>query len=130
MVCSNHAIHDGKYFTTESKKKTLLKEVTLVPDKIAEPAENAKIEQAIKYGALLGEGTVNARMWANEQTSEMNPRFLELLCRQICDKNNIEIAVLQQPDLQQEKLNMIQAVGQGAECPPRLIVMTYVYDMI
>ena len=63
-------------------------------------------------------------MWANEQSSEMNPRTLELLCREICDKNNIEISVLQvgtptpahpkAPDLHREKLNMIEAVGQGS----------------
>ena len=85
---------------------------------------------------VLRLGTVNARMWANEQSSEMNPRTLELLCREICDKNNIEISVLQgrtptpaypqAPDLHREKLNMIEAVGQGSACPPRLIVMTYV----
>ena len=69
---------------------------------------------------------MDARCWANEQTSEMNPRSLELMCRQICDRNNIEISVLQSPDLQKENLNLIQAVGQGAACPPRLIVMTYV----
>ena len=58
-MCSNHLIHDGKYFTTKDKQKTLLKEVTFVPDKIAEEADNLKIEQAIKYGALLGEGMYN-----------------------------------------------------------------------
>ena len=58
-MCSNHLIHDGKYFTTIDKQKTLLKEVTFVPDKIAEEADNLKIEQAIKYGALLGEGMKN-----------------------------------------------------------------------
>ena len=56
MVCSNHLIHDGKYFTAKDKQKTLLKEVTFVPDKVAEAEDNAKIEQSIKYGALLGEG--------------------------------------------------------------------------
>lgn len=53
-------------------------------------------------------------MWANEQSSEMNPRTLELLCREVCDKNNIEISVLQAPDLHREKLNLIEAVGQGS----------------
>lgn len=71
--------------------------------------------------------TVNARMWANAPSSEMNPRTLELLCRDICDKNSIEINVLQAPDLRREKLNMIDAVGQGASVPPRLIVMTYMF---
>ena len=56
MVCSNHLIRDGKYFTTKDKQKTLLKEVTFVPDKVAEAEDNAKIEQSIKFGALLGEG--------------------------------------------------------------------------
>ena len=66
---------------------------------------------------------MNARCWANEQASEMNPRTLELLCRQICDR---EISVLQAPDLHKESLNMIEAVGQGSIYPPRLILMTYV----
>ena len=106
----------------------------LFPSQIEDKQENQTIEQAVKFGALLGEGgsfslspkaTVNARMWANEQSSEMNPRTLELLCREVCDKNNIEISVLQAPDLHREKLNLIEAVGQGSPVPPRLIVMTY-----
>lgn len=85
---------DGKYQTTKDKEKILLKNVDLVPS-TDNTAENAKIEQAIKYGALLGEGTVNARLWANDQESEMNPRSLELLCRSIAQKNNLEFSVLQ-----------------------------------
>ena len=54
---------------------------------------------------------MNARCWANEQASEMNPRTLELLCRQICDRDNVEISVLQAPDLHKESLIMIEAVG-------------------
>ena len=69
---------------------------------------------------------MNARCWANEQASEMNPRTLELLCCQICDRDNVEISVLQAPDLHKESLNMIEAVGQGSIYPPRLILMTYV----
>lgn len=53
------------------------------------------MEQAIRYGALVGESTVNARIWANEQSSEMNPRALELLCRHICERDNVEFKVLQ-----------------------------------
>lgn len=124
-MCSNHLVHDGKYFTKE--KPTLLKEVTLIPDKPAEEADNAKLAQATKFGALLGEGTVNARSWANEQLSELDPRGLELLCRQICDRDNIEISVLQAPELSKESLGLLAAVGSGAACPPRLIVMTYMW---
>ena len=112
-MCSNHLVHDGKYFTKE--KPTLLKEVTLIPDKPAEEADNAKLAQATKFGALLGEGTVN------------DPRGLELLCRQICDRDNIEISVLQAPELSKESLGLLAAVGSGAACPPRLIVMTYMW---
>lgn len=99
--------------------------MTLIPDKPAEEADNAKLEQATKFGALLGEGTVNARCWANEQASELDPRGLELLCRQICDRDNIEISVLQAPELPKESLGLLSAVGSGAACPPRLILMTY-----
>lgn len=97
------------------------------PDKPAEEADNAKLAQATKFGALLGEGTVNARSWANEQSSELDPRGLELLCRQICDRDNIEISVLQAPELSKESLGLLAAVGAAPACPPRLIVMTYMW---
>ena len=38
---------------------------------------------------------MNARIWANEQSSELNPRSLELLCRRICERDNVEFKVLQ-----------------------------------
>lgn len=86
---------DGKYITAKGKEKILLKNVDFVPATMVDDSESKKIDQAIKYGALLGEGTVNARLWANDQPSEMNPRSLELLCRSICQKDNIEFSVLQ-----------------------------------
>lgn len=86
---------DGKYQSLDDKEPILLKNVDLVPSTVVEESESKKIEQAIKYGALLGEGTVNARLWANDQSSEMNPRAMELLCRSICQKDNIEFNVLQ-----------------------------------
>lgn len=95
MVCSNHLPHDGKYLTTKDKHKTLLKTVDFVPSKPLPDEQAASVEQAIRYGALVGEGTVNARIWANEQSSELNPRSLELLCRRICERDNVEFKVLQ-----------------------------------
>lgn len=88
-------MHDGKYFTTKEKSKTLLKNVDFVPSKPLTDDQVTLVEQAINYGALVGEGTVNARVWANEQSSEMNPRSLELLCRRVCEKANVEFKVLQ-----------------------------------
>lgn len=95
VVCSNHLPHDGKYLTTKDKHKTLLKTVDFVPSKPLPDEQAASVEQAIRYGALVGEGTVNARIWANEQSSELNPRSLELLCRRICERDNVEFKVLQ-----------------------------------
>ena len=85
------------------------------------------VDQAIRYGALLGEGTVNARLWANDQESEMNPRTMELLCRSIAQKNNLEFTVIQDPQLKENSLNMIEAVGRGSACPPRLLLLRYRY---
>ena len=92
---------DGKYISPKEKEKILLRNVDLVPSTVPEEEESKKIEQAIKYGALLGEGTVNARLWANDQPSEMNPRAMELLCRNICEKDNIQFSVLQVKDLRE-----------------------------
>ena len=55
----------------------------------------------------------------------MDPRALELLCRQVCSRDNVEISVLQAPALLNEALNLIEAVGRGSQVPPRLILMTY-----
>lgn len=55
-MCSNHLTNDGKYFTAKDKQKALLKEVEIFPSQIMEQTDAIKIEQAIKYGALLGEG--------------------------------------------------------------------------
>lgn len=81
--------------STKEKEKILLRNVDLVPATVPEEEQSKQIEQAIKFGALLGEGTVNARLWANDQPSEMNPRAMELLCRHVCEKDNIQFTVLQ-----------------------------------
>ena len=58
-MCSNHLTNDGKYFTAKDKQKALLKEVEIFPSQIMEQADATKIEQAIKYGTLLGEGCMS-----------------------------------------------------------------------
>ena len=57
--------------------------------------QDSTLENYINYGTILGEGTTNARFWANEQPSEMNPRSLEILCRKIAEENRIHIDVIQ-----------------------------------
>ena len=140
LVCSNHSILDGKYKTND--KKTYLKNVDLVYFGDKSDDQDSTLENYINYGTILGEGTTNARFWANEQPSEMNPRSLEILCRKIAEENRIHIDVIQvcflwkqklmkqAPELISGGLNMINAVGQGSACPPRLILMEYAYVVL
>lgn len=128
-VLSNYVRLDNKYFMDhgESRPKQM-KQVSFTYDQVSEPVDHTQLEQYMKFGALVGEGTIQARDWSNEQAMNMNPRVFEGQCRDVCSRNDLALTVLQEPELANQGLDLISAVGQGADCPPRMVVIEYAGD--
>lgn len=65
------------------------------------------------------------RNLVNDNASEIIPAKLASEARKIATKNKLKIKVLNEKQIEKEKLGLLQAVGQGAPYPPRLIIIEY-----
>ena len=60
----------------------------------------------------------------------MNPAYVEQLARETVRELNqhgsqVSLRVVQHDELQATGLNLLVAVGQGAVCPPRMVLLEY-----
>lgn len=64
---------------------------------------------------------------ANERSEIATPEYYEQEARKLAQKfkDQMDIQVLQYDELKAKGLNMLCAVGQGAKCPPRLVILNY-----
>jgi leucyl aminopeptidase len=70
---------------------------------------------------------IEYRDLANERSEIATPEYYEQEARKLAQqfKDQMDIQVLQYDELKAKGLNMLCAVGQGAKCPPRLVLLNY-----
>jgi len=61
----------------------------------------------------------------NERGEIANPAWYEQQAQKVCEAEGLAIQVVNQAELQRLGLNLLNAVGQGAQVPPRLVLMQY-----
>lgn len=80
---------------------------------------------------VVAEETLFARDCGNERSDVMTPAYFEQLARKTAsDLQQVSIRVLQQDELEATGLNLIIAVGQGAVCPPRMVILEYIPEHV
>ncbi|MCA9459201.1 MAG: leucyl aminopeptidase family protein, partial [Nanoarchaeota archaeon] len=100
-----------------SKKDESNFEINLdIPDKYKKLLdETIKINTQVKF----------TRDLINENSEDMTPLALEKLAKEFAKKNKLKIKILNEKEIQKEKLNLLWAVGKGSQFPPRLIILEY-----
>ncbi|MCA9496459.1 MAG: leucyl aminopeptidase family protein, partial [Nanoarchaeota archaeon] len=77
--------------------------------------ETLKINKEVKF----------TRDLVNENSDDMTPIVIEKLAKTFAKKNKLKIKILNEKEIQKEKLNLLWAVGRGSQHPPRLIIIEY-----
>ncbi len=76
-------------------------------------------------GLALAESANFARDLVNEPANFMTPARFAELAQEVAAEGGMEIQVLEQADLEREKMGSFLAVGMGSDLPPKMVVMKY-----
>lgn len=87
---------------------------------------NPSSQQAFNEGVIIGEACNFARELADTPPNILTPTALaERTKKELTASPLVSVAVLNRDEIEQQKMGLLAAVGQGAKTPPRLIVITY-----
>jgi leucyl aminopeptidase len=90
---------------------------------IAPGTDRAAAQAAAERGVIMGEGANTARTLANRSANDVSPAVLADEARAIAERNDLWIDVIEQDRAIELGMGMFNAVGQGSDVPPRMIVM-------
>jgi leucyl aminopeptidase len=125
-ILSNH-IFDKYLSRTKVKSKSPLTQLYLLKD--AAPASLQKqLQEVVVKASNVAMGTVLARELANDRADVVTPEYMEKIALDLSRTHQLKFNVLQQPELIEKGYHLINAVGQAAKSPPRIVTLYYQGD--
>ncbi|MGB2145202.1 MAG: leucyl aminopeptidase [Porticoccaceae bacterium] len=92
-------------------------------------SETSAIENAMSYGAAVGDGMNIARQLGNLPANICTPSYLAdqaiSLGKAKLNKASISTEILDRADMQKLNMNSLLSVAEGSDEPPKLIVINY-----
>lgn len=85
----------------------------------------AQANQALARGVIIGNATNQARSLANHPGNVATPQHLATHARQIAKLYNFTCRVLNEAQIEKEKLGLLKAVSLGSNEEPRFIILEY-----
>ena len=88
-------------------------------------------DEAEKYGSLTSKvetvcaGTILAREWVSTPSNDKQPEEFTDSIVAVAEKEELEITVLDQKALEQQKFNAMLSVAAGSQSSPRLIILAH-----
>jgi leucyl aminopeptidase len=76
-------------------------------------------------GSVVATYTNNARDIANTHGDDLTPKALAAAAKNMAKGSSVTVKVLGLPEIKNQKLNLIDAVGKGSHNEPQFIVMEY-----
>ncbi len=110
-------------YHTKDKKENFVKEIELhLPES---PSSEQKV--ALERADIIAENVCFARDLINEGPMELNPEALAQHALSVGKEFDLDVDILDEKKLKKEKMNLMLAVGSGAQniSPPRLIRLHY-----
>ena len=115
-----------KYKKQAEKEKPNLESLVFWSDL---QSETSAIENAMSYGAAVGDGMNIARQLGNLPANICTPSYLAdqaiNLGKAKLNKASISTEILDRADMQKLNMNSLLSVAEGSDEPPKLIVINY-----
>ena len=119
------AVTDGLYTYRHTKPSApaapKLAKATLVSSK----AQAKAVQHGLAQGKAVSAGVELAREWANRPGNHCTPRHLAKVAKDLGKEFEFKVDVLERKAIEALKMGSFLSVTQGAEEPPRFIVMHY-----
>jgi len=88
-------------------------------------SDSKKFSKKLNEIIIICENVCEVRNLVSDNSSIVNPDFLEKTARKISKKHRLKIKVIKGKELEKKGLNLISAVGQASKVSPRLIILEY-----
>ena len=93
-----------------------------------DPEKVKALEAGVSEGTLLAEAVNLCRDMANEPANFMTPTRMAEVALEVARQSDLEIEVLDRPDMGRLEMGALLGVAQGSEEAPKLIVLRYKGD--
>jgi len=109
-----------KYLTKDVEPTTCEELVAAVAG-----GDAAELEPVIARATRAAVGVNLARDLVNGPPREVTPRRLAAVAEEIAADEGLEVRIFDESSIAEQGMNLLMAVGQGSEEPPRFIHLTY-----
>lgn len=111
-------------FDAPRKEKSPAKGIRKVQFLVAESA-SAVLKSAIAQGQAIASGMALTRDLGNLPANVCNPTYLAETAEKLAKKSKLKTTVLQRADMEKLGMGSLLSVAQGADTPPKFIIMEY-----
>ncbi len=108
------------------KEKNYIKSITLANEEYSDKSftlENAK--KSIKEAKAVAKVTNFVRDIVNTPPNEIYPETFADIAKEVAKENHLKIDILDEKDLEKEKMHAFLAVARASSKPPRLVHLSY-----
>ncbi|MDG5814061.1 leucyl aminopeptidase family protein [Chitinispirillales bacterium ANBcel5] len=106
-----------KFSKYKSEPPVLLQDLEIITETLN--------ENEVKKTKSICEAVNYTRDLVNENASTMTPEQMAKEAKTLGEELSMKVTVLDEKEIEHQKLGLIQAVGQGSVYPPRLIIIEY-----
>jgi leucyl aminopeptidase len=93
--------------------------------RIVVPAIDSALQDSVRRAEIEGRATTLARELVNLPPCDLYPETFAERAREIAGKTGLDIQILDERQLLDERMNSLLAVARGSERPPRLVVLRH-----
>jgi leucyl aminopeptidase len=115
----------GAFDTTIYQERPERRVATTTVDILGQGMDQAKLEQGVTHGTVLGEAVNLARRLAITPANDMTPTRLAEEAGTVAEQTGIEIEVFDEARSRQERMGSFLSVAQGSAQPPKFIILRY-----
>ncbi len=114
--------HFDQYKSRVDKPRRPLRRLTFCVPRRSDLQESRK---AVERGQAFANGVAYARDLANQPPNTATPVFLAQQAQELVSQWDFRLTILNEEQMEAEKMGAFLAVGKGSSNPPRLIAMEY-----
>ncbi|MDR0996538.1 MAG: leucyl aminopeptidase [Zoogloeaceae bacterium] len=111
-----------RYKTQKKSAKRPFRKLTLV---VGRRTDLPEAETALAEGIAIADGIERAREFANLPGNVCSPSWFAEEAEKLAEELGLECQVLEEADLEKERMGALLAVAQGSHEPPRLVVLKW-----
>ena len=110
-----------KYITEDAKDKSSVKTLTIVMNS----GDRGAAARAVRETSIVCKNVCLVRDMVNESPWQKNTDSFSRQVKALAKKARVSCRELSQKELAKQGLNLVLAVGRGAEFPPRMLILEY-----